>query len=143
MATDIGVFRTFSPGDDWEVFGDLPSVVVNDLYVGGEGTQLYAGTYGRSAYTTYVGELSVEEFTNTANILSVFPNPVSSEATLVLERFVPDAEVTLYNQLGQVVFTQKMEALTTTISIQNLPKGMYFVQVKGNNEVFSRKLLKN
>ena len=143
VATDVGVFRAFQPGDDWEVFGDLPSVVVNDLYVGDNGSQLYAGTYGRSAYTTYVGELSVEEFSGTTNILSVFPNPASSDATLILERFVPNAEVILYNQLGQVVLTQKMETLTTTISIQSLPKGMYFVQVKGNNEVFSRKLLKN
>ncbi|GGG28952.1 hypothetical protein GCM10011344_32260 [Dokdonia pacifica] len=142
VATDIGVFRTFSPGDEWEVLGDLPSLVVNDLYVMDD-IQLYAGTYGRSAYTRYVGELSVEEFSGTTNILSVFPNPASSEATLILERLVPNAEVILYNQLGQVVLTQKMETLTTTISIQSLPKGMYFVQVKGNNEVFSRKLLKN
>ncbi|MFT5892044.1 MAG: hypothetical protein ACI9Y7_002151, partial [Dokdonia sp.] len=48
-----------------------------------------------------------------------------------------------YNQLGQVLLTQKMETLTATLSIQNLPKGIYFVQVKGNEEVFSRKLIKN
>lgn len=142
VATDVGVFRTNSPGDEWEVFGDLPAVVVNDLYVMDD-MQLYAGTYGRSAYTRYVGELSVEEFSGVDTILSVFPNPSSSETTLVLERFVSEASVIVYNQLGQVVLTQKMETLTSTISIQDLPKGIYFVQVKGNEEVFSRKLIKN
>jgi photosystem II stability/assembly factor-like uncharacterized protein len=142
VATDVGVFRTNSPGDEWEVFGNLPAVVVNDLYMMND-MQLYAGTYGRSAYTRYVGELSVEEFSGADNILSIFPNPASSETTLVLERFVPDAAITVYNQLGQIVLTQKMETLTTTLSVQSLPKGIYFVQVKGNEEVFSRKLIKN
>ena len=143
VATDVGVFRALGPGEDWGVFGDLPAVVVNDLSVAANGSQLYAGTYGRSAYTIYVGELSVEEFSGVDNILSIFPNPASSEATLVLERFVPEASIIVYNQLGQVVLTQKMETLTTTLPIQNLPKGIYFVQVKGNEEVFLRKLIKN
>ncbi|WP_299683121.1 T9SS type A sorting domain-containing protein [uncultured Dokdonia sp.] len=141
VATDVGVFRAFEPGDDWEVFGDLPSVVVNDLYIGDD-FLLYAGTYGRSAYRAYVGELSVEEFSKD-NILSVFPNPASLETTFVLDRLIPDADLIIYNQLGQVVLQQKIETLRETISIQNLSKGMYFVQVKGNNEVFSRKLIKN
>ncbi|WP_299767533.1 T9SS type A sorting domain-containing protein [uncultured Dokdonia sp.] len=141
VATDVGVFAASSPGDDWYVYGDLPAVVVNDLYMMGE-TQLYAGTYGRSAYTRYVGELSVEEFSGVDNILSIVPNPASSETTVVLERFVPNAEIIVYNSLGQVMLTQKLETLTTTLAIHSLPKGMYFVQVKGNNEVFSRKLLK-
>ena len=91
---------------------------------------------------SYVGELSVEEFSEVHNILSVYPNPASSEVTLVLERFVSNASVIVYNQLGQVMLTQDMETLTTGVSVQHLPKGVYFVQVKGNEEVFSRKLIK-
>jgi hypothetical protein len=142
VATDVGVFAASTPGDDWYVFGDLPAVVVNDLYMFGE-KQLYAGTYGRSAYTRYVGELSVEEFPSLDTILSVYPNPSSGVTTIALERSVEDAEVILYNQLGQVIMTQKMEGLITTIDVNNLSKGIYFVQVKGTGEVFSKKFIKN
>ncbi|MEP0263781.1 T9SS type A sorting domain-containing protein [Dokdonia sp.] len=142
IATDVGVFAASSPGEDWYVFGNLPAVVVNDLYMVGE-KQLYAGTYGRSAYTRYVGELSVEEFSSSETILSVYPNPSSGVTTIALERSVQDAEVIIYNQLGQVVMTQKMEGLTATIDVNNISKGIYFVQVKGTEEVFSKKFIKN
>jgi len=143
IGTDVGVFRALNPEDDWEVFGDLPAVVVTDLDIDPSGPELYAGTYGRSAYHVYVGELSVEEFSSSEDIVSIYPNPSNEITTITLERFVQNASITLYNQLGQEVLTQKMESLTATISIQSLPKGIYFVQVKGNDEVFLRKLIKN
>lgn len=143
VGTDVGVFRASQPGEDWEAFGDLPAVVVTDLYIEPEVFNLYAGTYGRSAYRVYVGELSVEEFSSSETILSVYPNPSSGITTVALERLVPNAEIQIYNQLGQVVITQNMEGLTATLDMSAIPTGIYFIQVKGTGEAYTTKFIKS
>lgn len=60
VATDFGVYRTDDAGNSWFRFGSgLPNVVVNDLSFLASTRELFAGTYGRSIFSTVVPEMTV------------------------------------------------------------------------------------
>jgi photosystem II stability/assembly factor-like uncharacterized protein len=57
IATDVGVFRTTNLGKTWTKVGaNLPLVPVLDIDLPADGRTLYAATYGRSIWTTRLGD---------------------------------------------------------------------------------------
>ncbi|MFN8492306.1 MAG: hypothetical protein U0350_32195 [Caldilineaceae bacterium] len=57
IGTDTGVFRSTDGGRNWEPFNNgLPNVAVVDLALSGDGSQLIAGTHGRSIFRVAVHE---------------------------------------------------------------------------------------
>ena len=139
IATDVGVFSSNTGGDWFPLDGGLPSVPVTDLY--GQDFApfyLYAGTYGRSIYRAIIQEIGVEDFTETN--VSIFPNPASADVTVQLE--IPiEGKLTVYNQLGSEVFSEAFSENSKTISVSNLPAGLYFVTLSSNNRKATKKLI--
>ena len=75
--------------------------------------------------------------------VTVYPNPFSSTTTLSVrtpseqtsEKF-KDATLTVYNLFGQQVKEMKnISGQTVTFSRDNLPSGLYFYKLTGNNEI--------
>ncbi len=65
--------------------------------------------------------------------VSVYPNPASE--TLFVELNNPSnslKEVTLINNLGRVVFTQKVNLSQVQLSVENFESGMYFLLLERN-----------
>lgn len=74
---------------------------------------------------------------NNALSFELFPNPATNEITIKLEtQTAPDANLVIFNTIGQLVFTKSMEKstkLTDKIDISNLPSGVYVLAIEGNN----------
>lgn len=67
-------------------------------------------------------------------VFAVYPNPNRGE--FVIE--IPEsADVTVLNNLGQVVLTERTTALKTQININHLANGIYFVKAvsQGNQQI--------
>lgn len=65
------------------------------------------------------------------NLLSIFPNPTNTHLTIE-SKSTPLSHLTLFNTLGQISKTQKMENATQiTIDVRDLPEGIYFLKVDG------------
>ncbi len=72
----------------------------------------------------------------TKNEIRLYPNPFSLTAKLEMQLPVQNATVTIENYLGQTVKQfNKISGSEITISRDNLPAGLYFVQVTQNNSV--------
>ncbi|MBW2938795.1 T9SS type A sorting domain-containing protein [Aureisphaera sp. CAU 1614] len=143
LATDIGVYFSSFPGNDWFQWGDdLPSVPVTDIsFENGNqkfGSYLYAGTYGRSIYKSFVGEAGIEDFS--ANNVSLFPNPALEHVT-IQSKFSIDGVVTIYNQLGRKVLSETISGTEKTLTLSNLPAGLYFVTISSENRKVTKKLI--
>ncbi|WP_452222781.1 T9SS type A sorting domain-containing protein, partial [Lacinutrix chionoecetis] len=87
--------------------------------------------------------LSTEEFNSADNTVIFYNN---SQETLVVKGLKSDAkQVTLYNTLGQSIFTKqniKSDALDNGISISNLSTGLYIVSVKTmDNQSIDKKII--
>ncbi len=77
------------------------------------------------------------------NILEGFkfyPNPVKSELNLSAKTTID--QVSIYNLLGQQVYSEKMNSSNKTINISNLSKGLYVMTVTSEGNTASFKILK-
>ncbi|MFN0189438.1 MAG: T9SS type A sorting domain-containing protein [Bacteroidia bacterium] len=65
--------------------------------------------------------------------LSIFPNPASETITIKFANKILKEQIEIYSVIGSL--TKVMEASgTTTLSISDLPNGLYFVRLKNNKQ---------
>lgn len=86
-------------------------------------------------------EERVEDFTGT-NLLKVNQNPFQSETTLEYQFATEGGNITLLNNLGQVVSTQEIGATSGQLNIgQGLPSGIYYAVMNQQGKVLDVKKL--
>jgi len=142
VATDIGVYFSTDEGNHWEILGQgLPNVPIMDIDFEWDG-KLAAATYGRSMYYYLVPEtVSVSE-TQYFN-LEIYPNPSSKYFIIKTDKgMVGNIHVDLYSLEGEIILNNI--DFDKSISINHLPKGIYFLSVKNNKgfTLTTKKLLK-
>ncbi len=86
-------------------------------------------------FTSNINELA----SNT--IFQLFPNPTSNEFYLKTE-LKNNYQIRIYNTLGEVIITETIKDLQT-INISALNKGMYLIELRYNDKVGYKKLIKN
>ena len=69
--------------------------------------------------------------------IKVFPNPASDFVTLSIAKdlSLDDYEVLVFNNLGQVVLSQSIDAHQTVLDLSAWSSGVYYYQVKGSHNV--------
>ena len=79
------------------------------------------------------------------NGFRLFPNPAENQIHLLWEGPADESlEVWILNGMGQMVYQESLENQSQlTIDIQQLPAGMYQVQMRGRSEHYTQRLLKN
>ncbi len=140
-ATDVGVFHREAGSTGWNVAGsgNLPFVPVLDLYFKNSTNTLYAGTYGRSAYTLdhSVFHIGTDD-TAFPGRVNVYPNPFGDTLYIEMEN-TADTRATLYDISGKAVLqTDSPERLDT----RSLAPGMYVLEIRRANSTVKRRLVK-
>lgn len=85
-----------------------------------------AGRFLGGQGTVGITEAEVYDFT-------VFPNPAHSYIQLQFEHFVNEIQVSLINQSGGVVSTWQGLGYSLNIDVQQVPAGLYLLQVQLDN----------
>ena len=75
----------------------------------------------------------------TTDGITLFPNPNKGQFSINLPE--EDCEITILNSLGQQVYSQQAKGLTT-LNLEGLDSGMYFVTVKSKKAVSTLKFVK-
>ena len=103
------------------------SLIISDI----NGNQLVYGNL----------EMSTSDYE--AENLKLFPNPV--ENLLSIQNSNPKInQILIFDLNGKMILTQNLTVGTNQINIKNLPKGMYIVQIKSNNQIIkTEKIIKN
>ena len=70
---------------------------------------------------------------NNPYIISLYPNPTSSEITITSDKFTNEP-YTLYDQMGRTVGSGILAGTSTTISLSTLSKGIYILKIEGAYE---------
>jgi hypothetical protein len=89
--------------------------------------------------------LSISQPENTVNAITLYPNPTSSQFTVnVSENLSLDnAQLNLFNSLGQQVQQVTLNTTSTTVAIDQLPGGLYVYQLmNGDKMVKTGKVIK-
>ena len=111
-----------------------------------------SGTYGLNVESDdgCVGydEMEVEfiECSNSINELeagsvSVYPNPANQSFTISTANNLRNAEVHVYNSLGQKVQTLSMASSLETIDVSSLAVGNYVIQITSDEGVWQQHML--
>jgi hypothetical protein len=83
--------------------------------------------------------LSVQQ--NTETKFLVWPNPMRDK--IFVSGFSAEAEVKLFNSLGQCLSTQKITVENNAVYFENLQSGIYFYKIVSGNKTQSGKLIKS
>jgi hypothetical protein len=93
---------------------------------------------GWNATITCTGSLGVE---NTDFLdYSYYPNPTSGKVTISSKDAI--TEIKVYNVQGQLLYSQKLNELTTNVDISQFATGTYFFKLKINDKEANFKVLK-
>lgn len=84
---------------------------------------------------------SVESMNENSNLFSLFPNPSSNYFTIQISELIENAVIEMYNSIGELVYSQKMESENHMVFTHNFDDGIYFVNVYSNNESYSQKIV--
>lgn len=72
---------------------------------------------------------------------SIFPNPAKSFLQINMENLTP-ASVKIYSILGEQVYSNTfLPSSETGISVGQLPKGLYFIEIKQKESVLTQRLI--
>lgn len=74
-----------------------------------------------------------------ASRVSVYPNP--SNGQLIIEAVTAQSELNLYNNAGELVQSYPLKSGQTKLDLQDLPEGLYFYSIAGQNSSQKGKLV--
>jgi Zn-dependent metalloprotease len=90
------------------------------------------------------GVVGISDAENLARFIELSPNPTQGLVTIVMPDQLKEAQVTVFDIAGKVVFEQNMRTDAVQhiqLDIADKQRGMYFVKISNGGTVFQSKLL--
>ena len=97
------------------------------------------GTFVLKAEATSV--LSVGDFINEENKISVYPNPATSNVTISSDFLIQKVE--LFNLFGKRIVFDRPNKPNSVVDVSGLSTGVYIVKIRSNNLSILKKLIVN
>lgn len=129
-----------------------PSIISNSLVITPNTTSSFTvsgsdinGCFNNTIYTQSVSLcLSNNEIIQNNNLdnLYIFPNPFSSNITIVNPLDFAEMRIVIFNSIGELLDDKILSNNKTEINLNHLPNGFYFIKVKLKNEEKIIKALK-
>lgn len=136
----------------WKKFGvDIDGTAIDDnsggsVALSSNGKVLIIGAIANALKGPYTGQVRVYDLSTVLSSdsfvlahFSVYPNPASEIVNISLEEGLTLEKVNIYNTLGQLVKTENKNV----ISVNSLPKGIYFLEIITDKGKASRKIIVN
>lgn len=97
--------------------------------------------FGIDDFTTTQSSVGLAE--NKANFnLSVYPNPFSSIITIQSD-LQTEGTISIMDVAGKIIYSQQLNEMQTTLGVNELPNGIYFLELSSANQKTVKKLIKN
>jgi len=146
LGMNFGIYYIDNTLDEWEIYNNnLPNVIISELEINNETDMIYAATFGRGLWVSPVVDptvLNTEDFLAEDNI-TVFPNPASSEITIVLDQPL-EGDIRLFDITGKLVVFEKDIFLDAShkIDLSSLESGTYFLRINTAIGTVTKKILR-
>lgn len=115
----------------------IASLCVNSFVV--KGTNIFAGTSSSGVWKRPISEMTGIEETNNNSCISFFPNPTIDKLTIIAS---DQASIEISNINGQIIKSIYGDKKTTVIDLTDLSSGIYFMRVKTDKEIVTKKIIK-
>ena len=80
-----------------------------------------------------------------ANTMTIHPNPANDIINVSIENITANVQISLYNSVGQMVYSQTEKAengLDTVINLNDLSNGTYILRISSEENVWIKKVIK-
>jgi hypothetical protein len=115
------------------------------------GAVLDGGTFGSTTFTKYgrtdvfvakliAAGVGIAEAEN-AGDLQVYPNPSTGMLTITAKDLDPQNELSIYNYLGQEVYTRSNVQALTTVDLSGRDKGLYFLKMSTPKGIYKTEII--
>jgi hypothetical protein len=79
---------------------------------------------------------------NKQAVFTIYPNPSNGNITIKTTDLKENTQLTIYNQLGQIVLTKQINNELTNLNV-NVSAGVYQVRILNGNElIYQTKIIK-
>jgi len=89
---------------------------------------------------------AINQFPVTSSQLAIFPNPVNKILSIRLPGKMSMASVTIYNFLGELIFTDApsfdLQLNEIQIDCSSYSDGLYFIEITNGNSVYRERFVK-
>jgi hypothetical protein len=82
---------------------------------------------------------NINEYENSG--VNIYPSPASSVLNIEVGNLIDNLQIEMINMQGQLVLTKKINDKNTTINIETLSKGIYFVKIIDDKNWQVRKVI--
>jgi len=72
------------------------------------------------------------------NRIKVFPNTLESYVTIEVGENMVGSQLRLNDAFGKLILTNQIEKVTTTISLEKISSGVYFLEFTGEKDLIIR-----
>ncbi|MDD5571251.1 MAG: T9SS type A sorting domain-containing protein [Bacteroidales bacterium] len=108
----------------------------------GGNVDLNTGTIaGTITYCLFSCSAGIDEYTDNS-VISIFPNPVKTSATIKTNFDLNNSTLTVYNLVGQeIIKSTQLNGRQFEINCKQLNSGLYFFTIKGQKHTVTAKLI--
>ena len=130
-----GTFNEVGQIGEWWRFIELPS----DRYFSrwlSRNRNAYISTWGdkNAGYSVRcISDSSLSNSTFDKSSLKLHPNPVRSVLNISIDSNLISLPFTIVDGLGRVILYGKLNEVDTTINVEQLSKGIYYLKISGNS----------
>ena len=79
-----------------------------------------------------------------ADHISIYPNPSAGEVFVITELSnINSMDVKVYNAIGQIVFSKKINLPSAKVDLSNNPNGIYLFELKTSEGNITKKVILN
>jgi hypothetical protein len=103
-------------------------------------SESFSGCHNTSVECALTVPLGIDE--NQPLYFSLYPNPAKNELFLEMTDQIKEAEVMIFNSLGENVLNTEVRELKMKINIESFPNGFYFIELKSGNKISRQKFIK-
>ncbi len=120
----------------------MPLELLSAKVVANDGSEVDVKTISDSVFVRDK-QTSVKGLNPFESDLTVYPTPATNQVQLVLGKEIKNkqAQVQLFNQVGQLVRKRPLEQQQTQLKTAHLERGVYFLRVNTENKVWQRKVV--
>jgi uncharacterized protein (TIGR02145 family) len=80
-----------------------------------------------------VRDIPLSNTTFETNSIKLYPNPVNRVLNVNIDNYLISQPYTIIDNLGRVVLNGKLNDVESTINVEQLSKGIYYLKIAGNN----------
>lgn len=130
-ACDVGLYQLDETQNTWvNISVDLPNVIISDIEINEAANKIYLSTFGRGIWQADLSVVSkINNIDSNSNTFSITPSINDGNFSITNNDYLNNPTASVYDITGRVVAQIKLEAATTTVSLQ-LSAGKYFIKMQ-------------